>query len=516
MGSVHRIPYKRLVATASLLAIVLVMSVMAAGAPARPKHGGIFKVAHIADAVGLDPHMVTAMTSQHMFEQVYSTLLRYDTELKIVPDLAESWTISKDGRTYTFRLRRGVKFHNGREFTSADVKYSYERLRTLAGPWSSWMAPIQDIATPDTYTVAIRLKGAFVPFLSIVASPNVAIVPRDVVQAHGNVQNVMVGTGPYRLAEYRPGQFLKLVRNPTYYNPELPYLDGIEIRIIPDEATRIAALRTGEVDAAQLLDPASPQVVQGDRQIRLSTFQMLRRHVLVVQTQMGPLKDVRVRQALMLGLDREEIIRLAIGGGAVLSGPISPAMAEWAVPVEKLSPFYKRDVSRAKQLLAEAGLPEGFTITMNASPEYGVHVPIAQVIQRQWRDIGVNVRIEVIEWGVLLDRWRKGTFEILNMPYAGRPEPYFETYERFHSSSTGNASRYSDKKMDELNEQAASMLDPKQRKRLYEEIQAYIVTQAPMIFVSSATEVYGLRDYVRGFVSYPTSWRPYLTVWLDK
>lgn len=470
--------------------------------------GGVLRVAHFADAVGLDPHIATAMTSQHVFEQVYSTIIRFNDRLEIEPDLAESWEVSEDGTSYTFRLREGVTWHNGREFTADDVKYSIDRIVSLGGSWSARFESVSEIVVDDPRTIRFTLTEPFAPFLAILAEPKAAIVPQEVVEEHGDLQQVMVGTGPFVFEEYRSGDQVRLVKNPEYWEEGLPYVDELVIRIMPDEVTRIAAVRSAEVDLAPLTDPISLQVVTGDQNLQILDVQLLQRHVLVLQTEVPALADPRVRQALMLATDREEIVATALAGLGTVSGPFPPGLGEWSLPPEEL-PFYTPDLDQARALLGEAGVGDGFEVTMYASPAYSVHVPIAEILQQQWQEIGVTVNIESIEWGVLLDHWSKGTFEILSMPYAGRTDPYFYTYERYHSESPGNASQFKDAKMDELVVAGAETVDVDARMEIYNELQEYIVDQAPIIFIATGSEVFAMGTNVRGYKGMATGWRTY-------
>jgi peptide/nickel transport system substrate-binding protein len=195
---------------------------------------------------------------------------------------------------------------------------------------------------------------------------------------------------------------------------------------------------------------------------------------------------------------------------------MAPGMGVYYVPPEEL-PLYETDVEQAKALLAKAGYPDGFDLTMYAATTYGPHPEIAQVLQQQWKEIGVNLNIEVIEWGVLLDHWGKGTFETITMRYAGYSDPHFDTYDRFHSSSPGNASKMADPVFDEMAQAASEISDPAERAAKYAEIQKYVVEQVPMIFISTAVVGYAMKPDVMGFRGWPNSWvSGYTDTWLDR
>jgi peptide/nickel transport system substrate-binding protein len=483
-----------------------------------PVTGGTLTFGLFRDAVGLDPHIATGGESQIFYDQVYSTLIRYEEDLSVRPGLAEEWDVSSDGLSYTFYIREGVKFTNGRDLTADDVKYSIERIVELGGSWSSRFNSVTEINVLSPLVLEIKLSAPFAPFLTVLADGKAAIVAREAVGQYGDLQSqsAMIGTGPFILAEYEPGNFARYTRNPDYWETGYPLVDELVFKILPDEAARIAALQTGEVDIAYLFQSPSADIIESVPGLEVNRRTQLSRSVLLIQTATGgPLDDVRVRQALMLAMDRQEIIDLALDGSEVVSGPFPLGLAGALLPEEL--PFYERDVEAAKQLLSDAGHPDGFDFTLYATAHAGIHHIIAEVVQQQWEDIGVNATIEVLDWGVLLDHWRKGTFEMLSMGYGGRADPYYYTYERFHSEASGNASNYVDEKMDELTVAGAIETDQDARDAIYDELQVYIVEQAPMIYISSTTLYFGMQENVNDYRSPPNWNQSYLhEAWLSE
>lgn len=482
-----------------------------------PVRGGTLRCAFEGDAIGLDPHIATAQASENFFCLVYSSLLTYDYDLVLKPALAESWSVSDDGLTYTFNLRQGVKFHNGRELTSEDCKYSIERIVQLGSSWSSRFSTVKEMRTPSRYVFEIVLERIHAPFLWYVASYWAAIVPKEVVEEHGDLQSVMVGTGPFKMVEYKPGESMRLVRNEDYFVEGQPYLDEILISIIPDAVTRITALRTGAVDWAVWIDPTVLRILEGNVGIKTMQQMTTDRYTLWVNCKSGtPLDDVRVRQAITVALDRQAIIDLALVGSGEPSGPLAPGMVEYALPISEL-PFYKDapNIAMAKDLLAAAGYATGFDLTIDTSPEYPLQVKAAEVVQEQLREIGINVRLNVVEWGVLIDYWVKREFDMISILIAGANDPSFYFYDRFHSTSSGNASQYENPVMDALTEAGLAIVAPAERKVVYDELQGFTAEEGPIIFIATGTEEYGMRDYVMGFHGTPDAKRFYLAdVWL--
>ncbi len=502
-----------------LLVCAAICSALTAGSASAQEmcHGGTLSAGYIADAVGLDPHLSTALNSELMFQFVYSGLLKTDNTMAVQPDLAEHWDISEDGLAYTFHLRDGVEFHNGREMTADDVVYSFERIISAGGAFSARFSDVESIEAVDDLTVTFTLSRPFAPFLSVLATTKSAIVPKEAVEEHGDLQTHMVGTGPFKFVEYRPGTSLILERNEDYYDETRPYLDRMEINVIPDEISRITGLRTGELDFIQVTDPLSLQLVESDSGIKTDVVSLLRRNLMVLNVNQAPLDNELVRQAITVGIDRQEVVSLALGGSGEPSGPFPSGLAAWALPLDEV-PFYNDapDIEQAKALLAEAGYSDEFTITTYAAPQYASHIPVAEVLQQQLARIGITLNIEVIEWGVLLDHWRNNTFETITMTYAGRSDPYFYTFERLHSSSPGNASRVSDAEIDRLSEEGMTISNPEDRREIYNALQVRMAEVGALVYIATETEQFAMQSNVNGYVGMPSGGRNYLAeVWLE-
>ena len=233
-------------------------SMAAEGEGPTPKRGGVLTIGQDENPIGLDPHKTAAFSTTNIAEHIFSCLLRWDaTVSRVEPDLAVAWE-NPDPQTFVFHLRDGVKFHNGDALTSDDVKFTFQRMVDPAtrSPWSSIFSVIREIETPDPRTVVFRLANPFSPFLNYLATVRyTAIVSREDVRQRGDLVNGGAGTGPFMLEDFRPNSLIRLKRNPDYYEPGLPYLDGLDFRIIPDEGSRMAALRAGSVQLTWLSRP---------------------------------------------------------------------------------------------------------------------------------------------------------------------------------------------------------------------------------------------------------------------
>lgn len=479
-----------------------------------PKRGGTLIWAWIDEVLGLDPHKNTMHRTLRLYELVYSTMTRLAPDLSVQPELCESWEIKGD-TVYIFHLRKGVKFHNGEELTAEDVKFSYERILNpdTASPAKSFVEAIQKIETPDQYTVVITLSRPSAAFLSNIAHPNTSIVSKKVATT-GDLAKDVVGTGAFKLAEWVPDNYMRLVRNPDFYIPGQPYLDAIEWRIIPDRATILAGLRTGQIDLADL-DAKNAQLARASRTLIVDTAPMLTYTFLGFNCEREPFTDPRVRLALSYAVDRQAVIDAVLLGEGEITGPIPPSLKQWALPVSEY-PNYTQDLDKAKALLAEAGYPNGFEFTIMTwqTPE---GTAISQVLQDQLKAIGVQAKIEQLERGLWIANWKESKFDAFESGNSGSPDPDFMLYRTFHSEGATNVFKFKNEKVDQLLEKAQFTVDYKQRKAYYDELQRELVQSAPMVWLYVANQFRVHQQYVKGVIVMPDTSIVYAREWwLDK
>src|SRR5262249_53682424 len=357
----------------------------------------------------LDPHISVAFASSNFYEHAYNGLTRFNAKMEIEGDLATSWEIPNP-TTYVFRLRKGVKFHNGREMTADDVKYSIDRVRDpkTGAPIRDVYADVDKVETPDKYTVRLTLTRPNAALLSMMTGRASYVVPREEVDKHGTLQKVMVGTGPFKLAEHVPGDYARFVRNDAYYEPGLPLLDGFTIKIIKDESSRLAALRKGTVDLTWIKAIEIEELARKEKTLQSSDTPEARHLYIWLNTKEPPFNNVKLRQAVAAPLTRQEIIDPVLLGRGKLTTALPPATVPYVLPAAETAalPFYKQDYDLVKKLLREGGQPNGFEFTFKTSPHSPDYVPAAQVIQRQLAKGGITMKIESVEWGALLKTFR--------------------------------------------------------------------------------------------------------------
>jgi peptide/nickel transport system substrate-binding protein len=482
--------------------LALAVGTGAAGAQEKPRTGGELVFAVPVEAASYDGHREGTFGIVHPAAPHYNTLLRVDpndrTGTRIVADLAHAWTVTDEGRTYTLKLRKGVKFHDGSEMTARDAKASYDKIIDPPGDTTSFRKAQYDVVeavqTPDPYTIAFRLKWPSASFLTALASPfnwiyKADILARDIRWYEKNV----MGTGPFVFVEHQRGSHWVGKKNPSYWDAGKPYLDGYRALFIKDSAAQVAAVR-GERAHVQFrgFTPGERDSLVAALGPRITVQESPWDCVLLVTAnhEKKPFDDKRVRRALTLALDRyqgsQALSRIAIvklvGGVQVPGTPFATPPAE----LEKLA-GYGRDIAKsraeARRLLSEAGA-SGLTFTLK---NRGVPMPYETVgvwLLDQWRQIGVTARHEFQEpakWDA--DR-RAGNFDVVVDTQCGYAvEPDLDLYKFLSTGvSDNNYARYTDPVLDELYRKQSRAIDPEERKRLVREFERRLVDEEAHYF----------------------------------
>lgn len=484
----------------------------AAGKPAAsaPRRGGQIVAAQEADPITLDPWRTNNISAVQAFEHVYESLTQFDENLNVMPCLAEAWE-TPDDRTYVFNLRRGVKFHSGEEMTAEDVVYSFERAldERTAAPMRALLSPIASMEIRDRHTLVANLKGPTPMLLGNMATLRVsAIVPKGF-EERVNAKAQAIGTGPFRLVEYVPNDYLRYERHADYWDSGRPQLDGMILKIMPDQNARLAALSAGQVQHAGIDTQGAEQVARlpGVKVLR-SPSDWLQGHLF--NASRTPFDDKRVRQALRLAVDVQDVIAKGVFGAAVPSGPIPPGFGDWALSESELR-FLKPDLQKARQLLAEAGYPNGFQTTILLSPQYPEYVATSLVCQEAWRKIGVEVTLEQLEWGTYLGRiQRSGGFDYDIRPATtvARADPDGILYDFFRSGVVLNPG-YSNPELDALLDEARQTLDRERRKQLYFQSQRILDEDSPLMWWYAKQNIEAVSDRLAGYRQSVTSRRTF-------
>jgi peptide/nickel transport system substrate-binding protein len=481
-----------------VVALVLTIALLAVSLPSFAQEGNTLVMARAVDATGLDPHTQTAFASISLLNMIYEPLVISDHDMNVAPGLAESWEFADDALTLTFHLREGVKFHDGSDLTAEDVIASFERIldeETGSAARTNYVS-IETMEAPDDYTVVFNLNTPDVPLLSALTSTNAAILSSDVI-ASGDPSVDVIGTGPFKLDSWTPDEVTMLTANPDWWG-EGPNVDGVEIRIIPDETSILAALRAGTIDFATLSDPLVATLLTDDQDVTLVRTPVLDYNVLQLRAAVEPLDQLEVRQAISCALDRQQIVDVAALGEGTVTGPFT--MASFALPVDELF-CYEQDVDMARDLMAQAGLEDGFDLTIivaNAEPPTALST--AQNIQSQLAEININVEIEALELSVYVDRWLAGDFAAAVALNGGRTDPY-TMYARYwqYDARFQNVAGYIDDELDSLMKEGQSETDPDARYDIFAELQRQLAEKAPWVWLYSGYTYTAYQPSVSGW-----------------
>ncbi|HEV8676951.1 MAG TPA: ABC transporter substrate-binding protein [Methylomirabilota bacterium] len=485
-----------------------------------PKPGGTSVWAAETDPVHLNPVTNSNFSSTQGFEHCYESLTAFDSSLNIVPALAERWEIPNP-MTYIFHLRRGVRFHDGSEFTAEDVKYTFDIVLDPKGPavWRGNFDQADKVEVVDKQTVRFTTKAPFPPLLGALAIlRSSAIIPKGALDRL-KLETQLIGTGPFKLVEYVSKSHVKLRKNPDYWGKPLPYLDEVTFRVLEEEDARVAGLRGGSLDYA-FLTPEGVQRLRSEKNIVITSRPRTYLYAFVINRQRKPWSDARVRQALSLATDRKEIIEKVFSGGATMAGPIPYGFGDWYLGAEELqSKWFKPDPARARQLLREAGVPEGKEIDFLVTPFNQNFPGLAVVFAEQMKRIGLAVKIRQVEQGVFIKEVAPPTFnyDIQANAYTARHDPDGYVYNGLYSK-TPNAAGYHNPALDELLVKARTTIDVGQRKTLYREIQRTLLDDAPNIWIGNDNVTEGLQGYVKGYTQSAYTYRAWglKHAWLDK
>jgi len=488
--------------------------------PGTPAYGDALVVGSIGEPSTLIPLLASDSASHEVAGQIYNGLVRYDKNLNLEGELAESWDVSRDGLTITFHLRQGVKWHDGQEFTSHDVLYTYRVTIDPKTPtaYADAFKQVQRAEAPDPYTFRVTYAKPFAPALE---SWGMAILPAHLLEGKEITKSELarhpVGTGPYVFKEWIAGQKIVLESNREYYEGR-PYIDRYIYRIIPDSSTMYMELKSGALDMMGL----SP--VQYQRQTDTPEFRARfnkYRYPASAFTYLGynlrhPLfSDRRVRQALTSAINKDEIVHgVMLGMGQVAHGPYKPGT--WACDPHIRDFDYNPE--RAKQLLAEAGWKETnsdgvlvkdgkpFQFTILTNQGNAERLKTAQIIQRRLKKVGIDVKIRVIEWASFLSQFiDKGNFEAVLLGWTISPDP--DMFDIWHSSKTGpkelNFIGYKNPAVDRLLEEGRGTFDMEKRKRCYWRFQEILAEDQPytFLYVPDALPVVSAR--LRGIMPAP-------------
>jgi peptide/nickel transport system substrate-binding protein/oligopeptide transport system substrate-binding protein len=463
----------------------------------------------------LDPAFVVDVAEGQICSMVFQGLVRFSPSGEVVPDAAKRWRIEDDGRRYVFELNPAARFSNGKRVTAPDVVGSFERVLApgTASP-RQWVllrvagaedfskgrtAAIAGLRAPDDSTVVIELNEAFRPFLQLLAMPAAYVVPPEAATAGAAFASEPVGSGRWVLKQWERGDFLLLEPNP-HYEGSRPLLSAVRFRIIPEAFTRIADFEAGSLDMLEVpLAELSRFLNDSELASRTQSVPELRVLYIGLNNTRGPLQDPRIRKALNMAVDVDQVIEVLTDGRAIrAAGAIPPSLGGFAE-----RPAYAFDPSRARALIAEAGYPEGFAmeIWLRDSPEGN---RVVEAVQGYLREVGIEVSIVKREWSAFKESVTQGKVDAFFLDwYADYPDAENFLYPLFHSSNTGaggNRAFFRDARVDAMIEQAQRVTDTAVGERLYAAVDSMVYDAAPWIYLYFPTTFVVVSPKVRGYV----------------
>ena len=459
----------------------------------------------------LDPTLARTFVGRVVFAALCDKLFDVDEKLNIVPQLATAYEWSADRKALTLKLRRGVTFHDGEKFAAAAVKFNIERHKNMAGSnRRGELAPVASVDVVDEFTARLNLSAPFSPLLAALADRAGMMVSPKAAQAEGDKFGAKpVCSGPFRFVERVAQDKIVLERYPNYWNKGEIHLDRVIYLPIVDSTVRLANLRAGQLDIIERMAGSDVPSLKNDSRFKVARITEIGYQGITINVgksdlaQKNPLgKDARVREAFELALDRDGIVQVAMDGEADVGN-------QWVAPTNayysKNVPLPKRDVARAKALLAEAGV---------ASPSFTLVTPttsdaqkIAQIVQAMVKDAGFDVKIQSTEFATSLDMADKGQFEAYVLAWSGRADPDGNLYSFDFCKAPLDYAGYCKPEVDELLNRSRSALDPAERRKIYEQIAAIVLKDRPIVYLfhrhwlwAHTAKLSGLRTIPDGLV----------------
>ena len=454
--------------------------------------------AHGADVTSLDPHQGKETPAVQVNTQIFDTLVTVDPETnEVVPQIAESWE-QTDDQTYVFKIREGIKFHDGSDLTAEDVKFSLDRARNSAAV-SYIVNFIEEVTVDDDHTVTVKTTAPYAPTLRNLAIPFAAIVPKAVVEADENafIQNP-VGSGPYKFVEWNHGDHVTLKAFDDYYAGK-PETENLIMKVIPETSQRTIALETGEVDLAYDLAVNDIPKVNSDDKLTVYEIPSLTCWYVSMNMNKKPFDNPKVREAMSMAIDRQTIIdTINAGSGQTADAIIAPAVfGYYSTGVKEYNP------TKAKELLAEAGYPNGFSTTLWVNDNQS-RIEMCQAMQAMLLEVGVQCNLEVLEFGSFISRTTAGDHDLAYFGWTtSSGDADYSYYSLEHSTqqgAAGNRSFLADPDVDKLIEEARSNTNEEERKELYKELAIKLDEINNNIPVYYSSINVGANKKVEGFV----------------
>ena len=452
-------------------------------------------VAMATEIDSLDPFNATAGDTKTVMDQIFDGLLDVDEDGNLVPDLAESYEISEDGLTYTFKLKEGVKFHDGSDFSADDVYYTYDKLSGLSSgeQMSSKFSVIKEMEVISPTEIKMTLDAVNNSFIYLQNQP---IVKKE----YEDNQTKPLGTGPYKFVSYTPGEGMVMERFDDYHRKDhVAKIKQVNVVRIADNQALVMALNNGEVDLASKLTADELEQVSESTDSYSHPQNLVQ--LLGLNNKVKPFDDIRVRQAIAHAIDKDELIEAVAGGKASkIYSSFSPALKDFYNDLEEM---YPTDVEKAKELLAEAGYPDGISFTMTVPSDYKFHMDTAELIQAQLKKAGINATIDPIEFSTWLDRvYKDRDYETTIAGFIGYTDP-IRVLDRYVSTNDKDYLNYESEEYDKAISNAMETLDRDELIKNVKDAQEIIARDCAAVFLQDPNDNIVLNNQYTGLKTYP-------------
>ena len=458
----------------------------------------------------LDPHQTVAAGTREVLFNIFEGLVKPNSDGEMIPAVAEKYTLSEDGTTYTFTLREGVKFHNGQTVTAEDVVYSINRCAAVPEgqekPLVAAFSAVKSVEALDEKTVAVTIAQRDLEFISYMTA---AIIPAD----YENQDTAPVGTGPFKFVSRTPQQDFVMERFEDYWGAPV-WLDKVTYKICENADALVMNLNGGSIDLCAHLTSAQASQLNQNFQVLEGTMNLVQ--AIYLNNQAKPFDNQLVRQALCYAIDRQGIMDMvADGHGTAVGSSIYPAFAKYFLP--ELVDKYPHDVAKAKELLAQAGYPDGFDMTISVPNNYQPHMDTAEVVAEQLREAGINVTIQPVEWSTWLDTIYNGRqFQATVVGVDAANMTARAMLERFTSDYGKNFINYNNPAYDALFQQAINAQDEATQTDLYKQMEAMLADTAANVYIQDLCDLVAMRQDLGGLKFYPIYVLDLSTVYLTQ
>lgn len=481
------------------------------GKTGEPVKGGEITVGIAQDLDdSLDPHQTVAAGTREVLFNIFEGLVKPNSDGEMIPAVAEKYTLSEDGTTYTFTLREGVKFHNGQTVTAEDVVYSINRCAAVPEgqekPLVAAFSAVKSVEALDEKTVAVTIAQRDLEFISYMTA---AIIPAD----YENQDTAPVGTGPFKFVSRTPQQDFVMERFEDYWGAPA-WLDKVTYKICENADALVMNLNGGSIDLCAHLTSAQASQLNQNFQVLEGTMNLVQ--AIYLNNQAKPFDNQMVRQALCYAIDRQGIMDMvADGHGTAVGSSIYPAFTKYFLP--ELVDKYPHDVAKAKELLAQAGYPDGFDMTISVPNNYQPHMDTAEVVAEQLREAGINVTIQPVEWSTWLDTIYNGRqFQATVVGVDAANMTARAMLERFTSDYGKNFINYNNPAYDALFQQAINAQDEAEQTDLYKQMETMLADTAANVYIQDLCDLVAMRQDLGGLKFYPIYVLDLSTVYLTQ